>query len=605
MTFDPFVLPFSIGLIYLLVVVAERFRHWFVMLPPDVRRVVRTRIISKASSSAAWEIIREALLHLRLWRQNKLLGYMHMSFALGWFLLILIGNLESRLYSQLHINPPYYPIFLKFFVHDSHVLPFELTTIPGFFRFTMDLLLLFVLSGLGLALFKRSKSRWFGMAKTTRHNTADWIALTALWLIFPLRLLAESITAGSFGGGGFLTGSLGRVLSQILPTEHLYYPMWWAYSTALGVFFVLLPYTRYMHIPAEMAYILLKHWGGENVTKTRSFYECGLQACSRCGVCIDGCQVANTANSPETAPVYFLRELRAGKIQEKTALNCLMCGRCQEVCPVDIGLINIRLWSRKLITPPVYPPPAPAYPSFPARTMADVALFTGCMSQLSPGLVRAVLKVLDTAGVRYHWIDAEGSICCGRPMLLSGRRAEAQGLIESNRAAILATGAKTLLTNCPICYKVFKEDYNLDIEVLHHADYLATLMAKGLITHHETSRRITVHIPCELGRKSQPAHSLKKLANELSDKTTGISFSEICCGGSLGSLADDTTDYQTLCSEAGQSIASGHTDTIVTACPLCKKTIGRYTTLQTMDVAELLAENLTTHDQAISDRRSP
>lgn len=592
MTFDPFVLPFSIGLVYLLVIVAERFRHWFVMLPPEVKRAFRRNIFSKATSRAAWEIVSEALLHRKLWRQNKLLGYMHMSFALGWFLLIVTGNFESRLYSQLHVNPPYYPIFLKFFVHDNHVLPFELATIPGFFRFSMDLLLLFVLSGLGLALFKRSKSRWFGMAHTTRHNTADRIALSALWLIFPLRLLAESITAGSFGGGGFLTGTLGRLLSQILPSEHLYYPMWWAYSISLGVFFVLLPYTRYMHIPAEVAYILLKHWGGDSVDKTRSFYECGLQACSRCGICIDRCQAASHGNSPATAPAYFIRELRAGKINEETALNCLMCGRCQDVCPVGIGLLNLRLWSRKLITPPVYPPPAPAYPTPTTRTAAEVALFTGCMSQLSPGLIKSVLKILDTGGVRYHWIDADGSICCGRPMLLTGRRAEAQGLIESNKAAIVATGARILLTNCPICYKIFKEDYNLDIEVLHHADYFARLSAQGRISHLITNRRIEVHIPCELGRKSHPAQSLKKLANDLSDKTAGVAFSEICCGGSLGTLTDATTDYQNLCSKAAQSVASGDTDTLITACPLCKKTIGRYATKQTMDVAELLAETL-------------
>lgn len=590
MTFDLFVLPFSIGLVYLLVVVVERFRHWYVMLPPVVKNEFQHRILSRSSASAIWEIIREGLLHNRLWQQNKLLGYMHMSFALGWFLLIVTGNLESRLYSQLHVNPPYYPIFLKFFVHDSHVLPFELTTIPGFFRFIMDFLLLFVLSGLVLALFKRSGSRWFGLHYKTKHNLADKVALICLWLIFPLRLLAESFTAGCFGGGGFLTNTLGRALSSFLPSEHLYYPFWWSYSFSLGLFFILLPYTRYMHIPAEIAYILLKHWGGPLISKTQSYYECGMQACSRCGVCLNYCQIASDGYNPSTAPVYFIRELRAGRAIKDITESCLLCGRCQDACPVGIGLVNLRLWARTQLTPQGRLLYSPAYPVMEAKSHVEVAWFAGCMTHLTPGIIKSIQQILHKAGIKYHWIDEKGSICCGRPMLMTGREQEALQLVESNRKAILNTGAQVLLTNCPICYKMFKNYYDLNIKIVHHTEFLLHLANTGKIKLPHPEQRISIHIPCEMGRKSEAANAFTTLALHMKNNVKEIKISEICCGGSLGSLDEYNFGTAQLCESAARSIAPEEDVTTLTACPLCKKTIDRQSKGMIKDIAEILVD---------------
>jgi Fe-S oxidoreductase len=584
MTFDPFVLPFSIGLLYLMVVVAERFRHWFVGLPPKVKRTIGKRVISSHTLAAIWEIIREGLFHRNLWRRNPLLGYMHMSFALGWFLLIVLGNIESRFYSQLHVNPPYYPIFLKFFVHDSHVLPFELSTIPGFFRFTMDFLLLYVLSGLMLAWIKRTRSRWFGMISTTRHNAADRVALTALWLIFPLRLLAESFTAGCFGGGGFLTNTLGAALASFLPEEHLYYPLWWAYSFALGVFFMLLPYSRYMHILAEMGCIMLKHWGGGEVLTTQSYYECSMQACSRCGVCLDQCQVA-LAGNPGVSPVSFIRELRAGRIPKEIAEGCLMCRRCQDVCPVGIGLINLRQWAREQLNGRIPVVAAPRYSPVEMKAIPDVVWFAGCMSHLSPGLIRSVQLLFKQAGVKYYWLDADGSICCGRPAQLTGRTAEAEALIEVNRQAILDSGAKLLVTNCPICYRVFCDHYDLPIEVMHHSSYFLRLIDQGQLQVSRGLKAFNLHIPCELDRTSVDADRMKLLASQLVESSEVISQSEWCCGGSLGRLSGQDEVTRKISTDAAFNTAQSNLP-VVTGCPLCKKTLQRYTKVPVSDIAE-------------------
>ena len=169
-----------------------------------------------------------------------------MSLALGWFLLIILGNLETRYFTHGRINPPYFPIFFEFFEHDLISLNYG-----RFWTFTMDLLLLFILTGVGLAYFKRFKSNALGMKKTTKHVPIDRLALTALWFIFPLRLFAQAVTAGLYDAGSFLTNPIGNFLAEILPLHYLYYPSWWAYSFALGSFFVLLPFSRYNHIPTD------------------------------------------------------------------------------------------------------------------------------------------------------------------------------------------------------------------------------------------------------------------------------------------------------------------------------------------------------------------
>jgi hypothetical protein len=116
MTFNLFVLPFFLGLIILMVMLGVKYARWIKSFDPSDKERIRNGIFTGKTLRAAGEVIMESLLHGKMFHRNALLGYMHMSFALGWFLLIVCGNLESRIYSKVHLNPPYYPIFLKFFI---------------------------------------------------------------------------------------------------------------------------------------------------------------------------------------------------------------------------------------------------------------------------------------------------------------------------------------------------------------------------------------------------------------------------------------------------------------------------------------------------------
>ncbi len=154
MYYDPFVLPFTLGMSALLFYLAVTYIRWIRSFLPRDRRTIWKNILSRKTLKAGKEIFMECLVHHKIFRTHPFLGYMHMCFGLGWFLLIVIGKIESVTYHPSWTNPPYYAIFFRFF-HPAGA------DFPGsrVFAFLMDLVLLTILSGLLLAWLKRLYSR--------------------------------------------------------------------------------------------------------------------------------------------------------------------------------------------------------------------------------------------------------------------------------------------------------------------------------------------------------------------------------------------------------------------------------------------------------------
>lgn len=587
MYYDPFVLPFTLGLNILLIYLAVTYFRWIRKFSREEKRTILRNMFSLKTLKAIREVFLECLVHHKIYRTSPFLGYMHMCFGLGWFLLIVIGKIESLVYHTSLLNPPYFAIFFRFFHPAQETFPYSDT-----FAFLMDLVLLMILSGLALAWFKRMYSKALGMQRTTKHRPFDRLILTVLWLIFPLRFLAESFTSGVRGGGGFLTHHAGAFFDSFLPIEHLAYPAWWAYSSALGLFFLLLPFSRYMHIPTEIVYIFLKNWGIQQGRQFTSISKFQLYACSRCGICIDQCQLGTSLGMKDTQPVYFLKKVRHHLDHTEADSNCLMCGRCEAACPVDLRLNALRLSQRQdhtHITKNTY-----AYVPAPALKTAKVAYFAGCMGQLTPNVIQSMRYLFEKASVEYTFIDEKGGVCCGRPMLLAGNHHAASVIIEKNKAAIVASGAEILVTSCPICYKTFKEDYQLNIRVVHHSEYLEQLISEKALHPRQSDVKTVFHNPCELGRGNgvydAPEKVLQTVSQRISTRYDGKK--SLCCGGSLANTHISPAQRTVISRDALNAYLAYRPDVLVTACPLCKKTFGKNSTeVPVKDLAEIVAEN--------------
>jgi ferredoxin len=444
------ILPFTLGLIYLLGILGYRFVKWIRGLwKLDKLRLVQS-LKSKRVLRSVKEAFYEGLLHHKIFLKNPVLGYMHMSLAFGWFLLIVVGHTEAMGARQSLAIPFHLAVFFRYFETGKDFAA------SWIFSFLMDFLLLFVLSGVALAMLKRFKKQLFGMKKTTRLKTGDRIALTSLWLIFPLRLFAEGMSAQLYGNGSFLTSSMGHVFGNLSsPTANL--ALWTPYSCALGFFFVALPNSRYMHIPTEILLIFVRNAGIKLKKRNNTYTDIQVFSCSRCGLCLDNCQLT-AAGINNTQSVYILKNIRNNNLTDEQLFNCLLCGKCEVDCPVGINTIDLRI-TQRIDSTRQYNSSYSYLDNLPGQK-ADTIYFAGCMTHLTPGIIASMKTLFQLAGENVWFMDEEKAPCCGRPLMQAGQHEAASKLIANNTRKITGSGAKKLVVSCPICYKVFREITN-------------------------------------------------------------------------------------------------------------------------------------------------
>ena len=587
--YNDFVLPFMIGMIFILSYCLIGLVRIILQLPKeDRKRFFMSLVNPKTMAKNIRDIFCDCLFHVKLWKRNKLLGYMHSSIAFGWFMLIVIGHIEVLLYTPHRAKLFYFPIFFRYFVAET-----ESTMRGAFFFFLMGFFLLMVLSGIFLAMFKRLQSRLFGMRRTTNPSFLDLVGLYSLWAIFPLRLLAEGFTA-DISGGSFLTKSLNYVLNSFLSDHTNMLPAWWAYSCALGVFFIVLPFTRYMHIPTEILLIPLRNAGIKIRNARKGFAKAEVYSCPSCGLCIDACPMGVMKTHIKDTTVYLNRQIRRNNERriEEISDKCLLCGKCSAICPVGVEGDKLRIAQRSLRKYSVNPDYADiSSDALSVHAEGKVLYYAGCMTALTPVIRKSMESILKKAGIAYELMDRDGGICCGRPMMMAGRFDQAREMIERNTRIIKDSGATTLLLTCPICYRIFKEKYHLDgIEIIHHTEYIDRLVRSGRLKISRDDRKYVYHDPCELGRGcgiyEQPREVLS-CAGELVEAAKNRKES-ICCGGSLGSLTLGFDKRKAMTENALANLTVAAPDVIVTACPLCRSTFNRYADLPVEDIAETI-----------------
>ena len=652
--YSNFVIPFVVGISFMLIWLTVGLIRLLAKIPADDRRRFwKSLITPKIALKNIKDLFCDCLFHTKIWKRKPLLGYMHSSIAFGWFMLIVLGHIEVALFVPKHLawtdGGLFYPIFYRFFVW---INPGHVTLRGWFFFFLMDFFLLYVLTGVGMAIFKRFRSIVLGMRHTTKPSLADRVALYSLWMIFPLRLLAESFTA-DLSGGSFLTVPVNHLWHWIFGDKLFFMPVWWAYSICLGLFFAAMPFSRYMHILTEVLWILLRNAGIQPRHPRKGVAEAEIYACSSCGLCLDACPMNVQKKNLKYSSVYFIRFLRRHNEKKINAIadKCLMCDKCHALCPVGVDAPALRRAQRATVNnslPYDYsylmegslgsnsssvstcvaanacsitagsvastrtatahasltdPSPSLTEPvevtTNIQKTSEDrkVMYFAGCMTHLTPRIIKSVEKVFKSAGVNYIFADRDGGICCGRPLMLAGKTDAAYETISANRKMILGSGCRTLVLSCPICYKIFKDEYALDgIEVLHYTQFIKRLADDGKLKLTAGDERIVYHDPCELGRGcgvyKEPREVLAQAGTLV--KATKEGDESICCGGSLGSLTLDSRDRAKITESSVANLLANNPQTIVTACPLCLKTFSESVpeTVKVQDFAETVSRHL-------------
>ena len=303
--------------------------------------------------------------------------------------------------------------------------------------------------------------------------------------------------------------------------------------------------------------------------------------------------------------------------QARRVLECTLCGRCREVCPTRIdtgevwlalrehlaaaGLLegwplagihaNLRsahnitgdapenrlMWQADLDL---------ASSDLNLRRGAGVVYFVGCVASLYPqahGIAQSMAQILALAGIPFTTLGGE-EWCCGFPLLGMGSSREAAACAEHNIAAVKDLGAGIVVAACPSCFHVWRDIYpslaggDAGLRVVHATEYLAELLADGVLRPNPLEERVTYHDPCDLGRKAGVYEAPRRVLQSI----PGLELVEmvenreraLCCGGG-GNLEAVNPDLVAAIAarRLGQATATG-ARLLVTPCQQCKRTLG-------------------------------
>ncbi len=221
---------------------------------------------------------------------------------------------------------------------------------------------------------------------------------------------------------------------------------------------------------------------------------------------------------------------------------------------------------------------------------------------------RAFASILNYLGTSYAVLGKEES-CTGDP----ARRAGNEMLFQMQALQLIelfnAYEIQKIITVCPHCYNVFKNEYpelGGNYEVITYVDFLEKAITEGkleLNPEQFKGVRITYHDPCYLGRANDifeaPRNILRLLNGELVEMERNRHFA-LCCGAGGGQYFKEAEkgDKEVFIERTEEALKTTP-GIIATACPFCMTMItdgikykNRESEIKNYDIAELIALSL-------------
>lgn len=192
--------------------------------------------------------------------------------------------------------------------------------------------------------------------------------------------------------------------------------------------------------------------------------------------------------------------------------------------------------------------------------------YPGCLTKfVMPEFAEKYEEILKKLGIDF--IKVEEFNCCGSPVLNAGYKEDFMNLMEKNREIFRKYGISRVITNCPSCAYIFKEEYGINTK--HITEIIAENINKLTETEKNKTEEISYHDPCHLGRKlgiyDAPRKILEKLGFKIVEPET-TKDKALCCGGGGGLK----TNFPKLSNKiAKRRVSEFKTDEIMTCCPLC------------------------------------
>ncbi|HSW57974.1 MAG TPA: (Fe-S)-binding protein [Dehalococcoidales bacterium] len=383
-----------------------------------------------------------------------------------------------------------------------------------------------------------------------------------------------------------------------------------------------------------------------------------LYSCTECGRCHEICparqsgkqlspmeQVLNLKHHLISEGAGLLKNSSPGRsffdetVSEDEIWQCVTCRACQEVCPSNIEHVGRIIDLRRNLTlmKACFPAKIKQFyknieensnpwgkawvyrynwalglniPALTAKSSFDTIYWAGCLGAYHERPQRTAIslsRILKAADISFAVLGNEEK-CCGDAVRRTGNEYLFQQLARQNISTFRKYHVKKIITPCPHCYNVFKNEYphfGGQYEVVHHTQLIADLIRRGTIPVPEKSlnKSLVYHDPCYLGRYNdiyldprQILHSIPGLKLAENNFRTDNSH---CCGAGGGGMWMTETGERRISQILFDQVTEKKPEILATACPYCLTMLedesrekGLQNSLAVMDIVEILQSAL-------------
>jgi Fe-S oxidoreductase/nitrate reductase gamma subunit len=549
----------------------------------------------------------------------------------------------------------------------DHQLPEDLKFLHGrtyqAYAFVGDAAGLVFLGGLALAVARRYIQRPYRIRIKTKPEHA--VILAVFITIGVTGFAAEAFRIALAGRPAFEEWSfIGYPLSGLVDgMDNLagwHQIMWVAHVVAFIVFLAILPVTMIRHMFTSPLNMYLKDRNRPKgamrpmpnlmETELESFGAATVEdftwkqlldtdACTMCGRCTSVCpahatgkpldpreivlktgEVMAASGDPQVSPplgvdaeITIEAPSLFERITSEEVWACTTCKACDEICPVDIEILDKILDMRRYLS--LMESDFPTELGTVYRSMEnssnpwgmsqsergdwangideDVPIvdgtepfdheylyWVGCAGSFDDKnrkVTQATAKLLTRAGIDFA-ILGPSELCTGDPARRSGNEYIFQMLATQNVETLNGMGVKKIVTQCPHCFNTLQNEYpQLGglYEVVHHSQLLEWLIDQGKLdlTEARLDERVVYHDSCYLGRHNDVYMSPRNVIGSLG----GIEVVEasrngtegMCCGaGGARMWMEEHVGKQVNVERSQELLATG-ASRIATACPFC------------------------------------